>query len=794
MRVLRRLAIQFLLILLWGMGVTGAWGQVAAPVIPVPVLEVADVPNGMVSLTQYLGALEDARHAWSLPDVMAGPLAQQFQYVGATSGGLDFGFSRSARWLRLSVHNAGSERVQRMIEIAWTPIAQVSFFAPDAQGVFVETRTGSEQVFSTRAFPNRNFVFPIEVPAHTRQDVYLRLQGKANLLVPATLWEPSAFHQHVRNDYLTQAWYLGVATAMLAFNLLLFVTLGDRVYLLYVTFVACLAMGVAGINGMTKEFLWPNATGWTDLSIHVSFTFAGMLWLLFTRRMLNTAQFAPRLDALMKWYLLVYALLLVALLMDYQSATLPAVVTYVCGVSILFSAAIYGVYRRQPGATWFLTAFTTLLLATYVMALWHFGVLPTHPLTTNALVIGSSIEMLVLAFALADRYRLILIERAKAQSQALAAQHQLVETLKGSERVLEERVAQRTDELLISNRSLEATLLDLRTTQTQLIQSEKLASLGQLVANVAHEINTPIGAIKSSGETIDAALDQVLSELPVLLVILTSSDRALFMQLIACGRSGEPMRSAREERALTRDLTQDLQAHDVPKAQAKASLMVRLNAQRQWQALLPLLVHEQADLVLAAAHRVASIVESASNIQLAVERVSKIVFALRSFSRQDDSEQHVALDAREGIETVLVMYQHQLRQGVEVVREFGDVPKVMGQPDTLNQVWTNLIQNALQAMNRRGRLTLGMRRQEACVVVSVSDTGSGIPQDILDKIFMPFFTTKPVGEGSGLGLDIVKKIIERHKGRIEVRSTVGVGTQFEVYLPMAEAQYDADSP
>jgi two-component system, NtrC family, sensor kinase len=113
------------------------------------------------------------------------------------------------------------------------------------------------------------------------------------------------------------------------------------------------------------------------------------------------------------------------------------------------------------------------------------------------------------------------------------------------------------------------------------------------------------------------------------------------------------------------------------------------------------------------------------------------------------------------------------------------VPPVTCLPDELNQVWTNLVHNALQAMDHKGTLTLGLRREGDEVAVSVGDSGCGIPEEIRARIFEPFFTTKPAGEGTGLGLDIVRKIVEKHRGRIEVESEVGRGSTFTVRLPIA---------
>jgi signal transduction histidine kinase len=170
-----------------------------------------------------------------------------------------------------------------------------------------------------------------------------------------------------------------------------------------------------------------------------------------------------------------------------------------------------------------------------------------------------------------------------------------------------------------------------------------------------------------------------------------------------------------------------------------------------------------------------------------VDRVAKIIFALKSFSRFGGVQVWTAADLAEGLETVLTIYQNQIKHGTELVRRYEDLPRVRCLPDELNQVWTNLVHNALQAMDHKGTLTVGLRREGSDVLVSVSDTGCGIPEDIRARIFDAFFTTKPAGEGTGLGLDIVRKIIDKHHGRIDVESEVGVGSTFTVRLPIAGA-------
>jgi PAS domain S-box-containing protein len=342
---------------------------------------------------------------------------------------------------------------------------------------------------------------------------------------------------------------------------------------------------------------------------------------------------------------------------------------------------------------------------------------------------------------------------------------------------------QAEQELTDANETLGRTLSDLRAAQGQIVQSEKMAALGQLIAGVAHEINTPIGAVKASGKNIADALNHALLNMPRLFRLLDEDDLRRFQDLIAHADTSTDVLSSREERAITREVTQKLEAEGIADARQTAGILVQLRAQTELTAYLPLLRHAECRLILDTAYSVATIVSNTANINTAVDRVSKIIFALKSFSRVDHAGEWIATDLRNGMETVLTIYQSQIRQGTELVRQFDAIEPLRCLPDELHQVWTNLIHNALQAMNHKGTLTIGIHRSGDEAVVSVGDSGSGIPPEIRDKIFDAFFTTKPAGEGSGLGLDIVKKIVDKHHGRIEVQSTVGVGTTFSIHLP-----------
>ena len=328
-------------------------------------------------------------------------------------------------------------------------------------------------------------------------------------------------------------------------------------------------------------------------------------------------------------------------------------------------------------------------------------------------------------------------------------------------------------------------LHDLHAAEAHLVHSEKMAALGQLIAGVAHEINTPIGAIKSSGSNISEALNSALLDLPALLAELDTTDRAHFSDLLKRASERTSLMTTREERSVVRDVTARLEALGLDQARHRAGLLVQLQSHADLDAMLPLLRHPAADRILDTAHGIATITTNADNINTAVDRVAKIIFALKSFSRFGGVQVWTPSDLREGLETVLTIYQNQIKHGVELVRQFEDLPPVRCLPDEINQVWTNLVHNALQAMDYKGTLTLGLRRDGDNALVSVTDTGCGMTPEVRERIFDAFFTTKPAGEGTGLGLDIVRKIIEKHGGRILVDSEVGKGSTFTVSLPIA---------
>ncbi len=349
---------------------------------------------------------------------------------------------------------------------------------------------------------------------------------------------------------------------------------------------------------------------------------------------------------------------------------------------------------------------------------------------------------------------------------------------------LEKRVEERTFQLAMANDELRETLEYLKKTQTQLVESEKMAALGHLIAGIAHEINTPLGAIRASIDNISDALSTSIKQLPRLFQQLSSEQQSFFFTLLELSVQNKTELTSRKERKLRKELAAELESHQIEDADLIADTLVDMGI-CIYKDIAPLKLffrQENIKIILHAAYNLSSQQRNSKIIMNAVGRASKIVFALKCYTHFDESGQMIEANITEGIDVVLTLYHNQLKRGIELIKHYEEVPLVYCCPDELNQVWTNLIYNAIQAMSGRGTLEITVSRQNRQIVVRITDTGCGIPDEIKSRIFKPFFTTKPAGEGSGLGLDIVRKIIDKHKGKISVQSRPGK-TTFSVLLP-----------
>ena len=363
----------------------------------------------------------------------------------------------------------------------------------------------------------------------------------------------------------------------------------------------------------------------------------------------------------------------------------------------------------------------------------------SHPeipviMVTGALTDVAAVELIHAGakdYVLKDRLARLApaIQRALAMEQSARARQEAERALRKSHDELEARVSQRTSELTVANAALQAEkaaqqelITKLAEAHNQLLQSEKMASIGQLAAGVAHEINNPIGFVNSNLGTLQR-----------------------YMQ----------------------DMLQVLSAYENSEAELPAATRAALIELKQ-KIDIDYLRKDVGNLLS----------ESMEGLQ----RVKRIVQDLKDFSHMEKQERQWT-NLEQGLDSTLNIVWNELKYKADVVKEYAGIPQIECIPAQLNQVFMNLLMNAVQAIEEHGRITVRTGLDGDEVWVEVEDTGKGIKPEHLGRIFDPFFTTKPVGSGTGLGLSLSYNIVQEHGGRIEVKSEPGKGALFRVVLP-----------
>ena len=308
-----------------------------------------------------------------------------------------------------------------------------------------------------------------------------------------------------------------------------------------------------------------------------------------------------------------------------------------------------------------------------------------------------------------------------------------------AKRYLNEKVQRRTAEVVKQKKEIEgknvvledqkeelhSMLESLKLTQSQLVQSEKMASLGQLVAGIAHEINNPVTFISAGVDSLGANLEEVRQVLDIYHKITPGNTKNKLKEI------------------------EDLK--------------------------------EQIDYKQAI-REINKLIESIKN---GTERTTQIVNGLRTFSRLDEDVLKIA-DIHEGLDSTLILLHNRYKNRIEISKDYGVIPLIECYPGQLNQVFMNILSNAIDAIKGNGVITISTSKSNGFIQINITDTGSGMPEHIKAKIFDPFYTTKEVGEGTGLGLSISHGIIEKHNGMIKVHSEVGKGSEIIINLPLIQ--------
>ncbi|HAE21234.1 MAG TPA: hypothetical protein DCG47_02780, partial [Spirochaetaceae bacterium] len=309
---------------------------------------------------------------------------------------------------------------------------------------------------------------------------------------------------------------------------------------------------------------------------------------------------------------------------------------------------------------------------------------------------------------------------------------------------------------------------------------------GQLASAITHQVNTPLAAMASASGTIRASVDMDIQGFIEIGCRLAPAEKELFLDMVNSAllhaKSAAAMAGSRAKKR--RDLAAALEARGYAEARQLADMLGEMGLLERWEDYEALYGLPRGAELVRHAQGFARIAQSARLIELALDRASAVIRALGSYVDAGSTHERSLIDVNEEIDTVLALYLSSAHGGVTLSREYGQGCVVLASPDQLIQVWTNLIVNALQAMQGSGSLFIRSERLGASLRVSIEDNGPGIPKELALKVFEPLFTTKTDGQGSGLGLDIAKRVVESLGGSISLESEPG-RTIFTVTLPAA---------
>jgi hypothetical protein len=398
------------------------------------------------------------------------------------------------------------------------------------------------------------------------------------------------------------------------------------------------------------------------------------------------------------------------------------------GAALVYIIAIRIYKKGVKSAIYFIIAWTVFIVGVALFVLRNFGLVPLTPVTTYTLPFGAAIEVALLSFALANKINTLQSEKSEKEKEVMMAMLENERLVREQNEILEHKVKERTTELYQSNNQLSEAITNLRNTQTQLIEQEKMASLGQLTAGIAHEINNPINFVTSN-------ISPLKRDIKMLTDLIHSLEEQVGLEV-----------SIEEKKAKIESLKEEI---DYEYLQEELGFLLK-------------------------------------GIDDGAHRTSEIVKGLRIFARQDE-DALLEADLIEGINSTLVILNNQLA-GIKIEKDMPRHLPIQCYPGKLNQVFLNLLSNAIYAIHERhkdsenGLIIIKVEQQEDDVFIKLEDNGTGMTEEVKNKVFEPFFTTKPVGDGTGLGMSIVFKTIEMHHGKIKVESQLGKGTSFEIIL------------
>ncbi|NTV13496.1 MAG: response regulator [Desulfobulbaceae bacterium] len=721
------------------------------------------------SVGPYLDFLEDPSRDLTFLQASSQDFAGE--YRPSTSNKPNFGFTSSVYWARLQLKGDMGSSDTWLLQIAYPLLDSIELFLPQPDGTYDAKKAGDLRPFKEREINNRYFIFNLPPHLSSSGPIYLRVQTDSTMTFPLTILSKSAFEKKDHDDQISLGLYYGFILVMILYSAMMLISLRDITYFYYLFFIISFGSYQMIMNGSAYEYFWPNHVWWNNYSMPVAVAFAAMGVGLFTRSFLTLADYSPWLDKIL---ILLAGLCLVAVGCDLaghyslaiQAASLLAII-------IMFTSMLSGVIclqKHYQPARWFLIAWSMFFLGVVLNALRGFGILPANFLTLSAPQYGSSMTVILLAFALADRVGRIKNEAEKAQEQYQA----IFENAK--EGIFRSAI---TGELLLANPAL-ASIFGYESPEGMIAS---LANLSNLYTNPEqrHELQE---AVLTKGSVSGFETKMLRKDGSVIHVEINAN--------LVKNDKGEPQclegiladvtgRRRAEEMRLACDLAEAAN-HAKSEFLANMSHEIRtpMNGIIGMTGLLldTELTPEQQDY--------------AETIRTSADSLLTIINDILDFSKIEAGKldlEKVNFDLRHTLEKVhdLLILRAQQKNIKFTVTNDPDIPSLLvGDPGRLRQIIINLADNAIKFTNQ-GEVCVDVRLQdetdnEVTLMLTVTDTGIGIPPGLTSKLFEPFSqidtsSTRKVG-GTGLGLSISKRLSEIMGGHIGLESTEGVGSKF----------------
>ncbi|WP_162342020.1 7TM diverse intracellular signaling domain-containing protein [Cyclobacterium salsum] len=610
-----------------------------------------------------------------------------------------------------------------VVEISNPSFREVELLRFNALGEITSRNRAGTGFSKTNPLKNPNPFFRI-IPGEERSSTLVfKIRSSVPVEFDVSISPSIIFFQNYSLRLIIISTYFGIMIALFLYNLILYFSVKDKVYLFYCFYILFIALAQLSLSGYSYFFLMENAFLY-EVSI-IGFTALSSIFVIpFIQLFLKTDVYIPKYDKFLYLIPLSYVLALIFRVFgfvqwSYSLTDLNGMVLAIC----FFSIGIIAARKGYRSAYFFLLAWSFLLFGLVVFILHNQRVIDLGSYANFPLLAGTAIEALLLSFALADKINLLKKEKEHEQLDKLEALKENERLIKEQNLYLEEMVKSRTEEL-------EKTLKNLQNTQTQLVNQEKMASLGQLTAGIAHEINNPINFVSSNISPLKRDLKDIL-------------------ELMETYREKGKEEFTEETKSEIEELEEDIE--------------------------IEYLLEEVEQLL--------------NGMEDGARRTVEIVRGLKLFSRVDEQDVK-KVDLHDGIDSTLILLNSNMSGRIKLTKNYGSIPMVECLAGKINQVFMNIISNAIHALmdhpieGREPELTISTAFENQRVIIKIQDNGPGMPPHVKDKIFEPFFTTKAVGKGTGLGLSIVYTIIENHKGTLKVDSEENVGTIFIIDLPI----------